>query len=563
MGFKLRPYQRECCKAIQDAWHDHQSVMVELATGTGKTEIFTEMLRRLQLSEQEKSRGLVVCPQLPLIAQAADKIYKRTGDRPAIEQASNWSREHGKWRSDFIVGSKQSLTLTRRDGTKRYERFEDVGVLIVDECHLSITPPFIEMVEHFLRGGAKVLGVTATAKRHDGKAEGVLYETCAFQYGIQEAIKDGWLVAPKTEVVMLKSLDLSNIGTSYNQYGADFAVTELNEAIENLETICEIADAAARETKGRKTVVYCASVAEAKLVSERLSDHHGIKSGWICADEKRCTKKTREATLASFVSDDEDSISHVANVGILTTGWDFPALQAIVMARPTKSKPLFTQILGRGTRALEGVVDFPDSTPELRRQRIAESAKPDFLMIDLVDNSLEHKIVTSADVLGGNYNVAVVDRAKGDLLAAEGPQSVSDALERAERELAAEEVEIQREKRERAERRARAKVKAQLEYEKRQVDVFGQVEGISRSRGKSKATMPFGKYKGRSLSEVPTGYLQYALANFTLHFTTELNVQDELVRRMNPAPRAEPSASFAVKSMETDLDDVLQTLRRK
>ncbi len=174
----------------------------------------------------------------------------------------------------------------------------------------------------------------------------------------------------------------------------------MNAKLEATETVYEIAEVTARESGKLKTAVYCSSVAEAQLVAERLVDNYGLKADWICADQKLCTDQRRKEVLTSF-QEDPQGVQFLCNVGILTIGWDFPALEHIVMARPTKSLSLYTQIFGRGTRPLEGVVDFDASTPETRLAAIAGSLKPHFRMTDLVDASMEHKIVTSVDVLGG------------------------------------------------------------------------------------------------------------------------------------------------------------------
>ena len=241
---------------------------------------------------------------------------------------------------------------------------------------------------------------------------------------------------------------------------------------------------------------------EAKLVAERLSDRYGLQAGWICADEQRCTKQQRHEVLKSF-TEDHGGIQIVANVGCLTTGWDFPGLEHIVMARPTKSLPLYQQIFGRGTRPLQGVVDFPGSTPELRKAAIAASQKPFFRVTDLVDVSMEHKIVTSADVLGGKFTLEEVARAKADILGAAGPQQLDEALAEAKRKIR-EEAEVE-------ERQRRARVAASAKYSKLNVDPF---DVYSRSAGQSSSRpkgprMPFGKHKGLLIRDVPTGYLNW------------------------------------------------------
>lgn len=537
MIFQLRPYQVDCTAAIRKDFLEYDSLLIELATGLGKTEVFTDVARTW-----EQGRVLVVCQMIELISQAANKICKRTGIMPDIEQGDNRSNESEWCRNSFVVASKQSLCSGKKRGVRRWERFKDVGLVIVDEAHLSLTQEYAEMFDYFRGMGAKFLGVTATAKRHDKRALGQLYKHCSYQYSIVSAVADGWLVSAVAECVQLKTLDLSNVGTSNTQHGKDFNKEELSEKLESLDTVYEIADVTARESGKLKTVVYCASVEEAKLVAERLADNYQIKADWVCSDEKLCTKQRREDVLRSFTTE-ADGVQIVCNVGILTTGWDFPGLQHIVMARPTRSLSLYTQIFGRGTRPLEGVVDFEGSTPELRRASIAASAKPHFKVTDLVDASMEHKIVTSVDVLGGRFEMPVVEMVKKEVLENKtgGPVDIEQALLDAQQELQRQREEI--------ERRKRAQVQARAEYAKVAVDPFDQ---YSRSTGttkqKSRCHMPFGKHKGKSLSDIPTGYMEWAIDNLKLAGWLHGGMKAEIADRRGESPR--PASAPKQKTLD-------------
>jgi len=407
MTFKLRDFQLEVINAVRFGHQEHDSVCIELPTGTGKTIIFTRYAKLWNDYSLGNRRAMVIAPQITLIGQAAKKILKETGQMPAIEQADQWSNENEWAKSDFIVASKQSLC-----SNDRYKRFTDIGLVVVDEAHYAGTEAYAELLNHFLDQGAKILGVSATLKRNDKAALGQLFDSCVYQYGIQEAISDGWLVPLDVTCKQLQTLNLKGVGTGNTQFGKDFNAKELNEKLENVEVIYEIAAAVAEETRGQKTAIFCSSVEEARAVSDLLDDQYGICSGWICADTKRCPKEDREIRLRSFT--EPGGITHLANVGILTTGWDYPALECLVMARPTKSLPLYQQILGRVTRPIEGsngipVVDFEGSRPITRQDAIRMSAKPYGRVIDLVDNSLNHKIVTAADVLGGRWELVSRD----------------------------------------------------------------------------------------------------------------------------------------------------------
>ena len=511
-GFTERPYQRDARLAVESAFQTVDSTIIEMATGLGKTEIFTQLMDRW-----EHGRCLVIAPQITLVSQAAKKIRKRTGTLPGIEQAHNWSDETPWGRSKFVVASKDTLS------RGRYERIKDVGLVVVDECHLSITRTWQNMLSHFLADGAKVLGVTATAKRHDKRSMQNLYQGCAFQYGIRNGVKDGWLVPAETSCVQLESLDLSKVGTVGTTMGRDFNQKELNTLLERYDTIYEIADVTAKETRGLKTSIYCSSVEEARMVSDRLTDSYGIKSAWICSDTSRLPANERQEALKSF-TEDPNGVTHLCNVGILTTGWDFPELQAIVMARPTKSRALYTQIFGRGTRPLAGVVDFAGSCPESRKQAIRDSDKPHFKMIDLVDGALSHKIMTSPNVMEGHFDIDVIQRAK-DILKEES-DDLDEALEEANRQVREEQMQREREE--------QSRIRAEAQYRKMAVDPFARNMFDPKPKKKKRgARFPFGRFKGTLIRETPDWYL-FGCMNDKPKVTTpwlKKAIKNELTRR--------------------------------
>ena len=505
MTFQLRDYQQDTLEAIRFGHQEHDSVCVELPTGTGKTIVFTRYAKMWNQYNMFDRRAMVIAPQITLIGQAAKKIQKETGQLPAIEQADQWSNESEWGKSDFIVASKQSLC-----SNERYKRFSDIGLVIIDECHFASTEAYSGMLDHFRGQGAKVLGVSATIKRHDKRALGQVFSECVYQYGIQEAIADGWLVPLNVRCKQLQKLNLKGVATTGTQFGTDFNAKQLNEKLENPEVIYEIAAAVAEETRGQKTAIFCSSVEEARAVADLLEDNYKIRSSWICADTAKCSKADREERLKSFTA--PGGITHLANVGILTLGWDYPALECIVMARPTRSLPLYQQILGRITRPVEGlngspVVDFEGSTAVTRQAAIRASRKPCGRVIDLVDNSLQHKIVTASDVLGGRWElVQKGDEAKRVCrfclkefssgmslslhITAYHAEEAENVQMRGEDELK-EENDILYERL----RKQRAKQKADAEFHNQCVNPFGRKQSSSRGRSQSEmATTPQRKY---------------------------------------------------------------------
>jgi superfamily II DNA or RNA helicase/uncharacterized protein (DUF3820 family) len=509
MKFKSRPYQTHAVTNVLADFQDHDSVLLAMPTGTGKTEVFVQLMQTWRAG-----RCMVICPMNQLIDQAANKIKARTQIYPAVEQAGRWSQEGGfhALRNDFVVASKQSLCSVRKTtGKRRYERFSDIGLVIVDEAHLSVTPEYRDLLKFFRQRGAKILGVTATPERADKKALGAMYDKVSYSYAILDAVNDGWLVNSRCLQVEIKSLDLSKVGSSGSGATRDFITRELNSELEKESTIAEIALVTHRETQHLKTVVFCSSITEAQLVSERLQDRHGLAAKYVCSMPERMTinNGNREQVLQEF---EDGSCTHLCNVGILTTGWDCPDLQAIVMARPTRSKPLYTQIYGRGTRPLPGIVDA-HSTAEDRKAAIANSAKRFFKVVDLVDNSARHEIATSWDIFGGNYDIGTVKQAREDAQAQGEAVDMTKLLESTKASREALEEERLRE------REARKQLQGRAVYNRRKVNPYVG-NGFSTGQGDRKRTssakcystsmkMPYGKHQGKKLCDLPDGYLEW------------------------------------------------------
>ena len=305
----LRDYQVEAVSAIERALNSGlvNSALLTLPTGTGKTVVLSELAKN-----NVASRTLIVCPMRELIHQAAEKVQQITGVFPDIEMASLWSSEIGR-RNPYIVASKQTLTMKQRDGSKRYQRLTDIGLLVLDEAHTVITGPTIEMIDWYRDRGAMVVGVTATPNRHDKKSLKNAFDVCPYSMTLPEAISLGWLVSPRSNVVRVKSMDLSHVKVQ----GGDFSATGLNAVVEEERVELEMADVIARESVGLKTAVYCSSVAQAEKLAEILSVRYGLRADFVCADEQKCSSEHRKEVLDSFKSEEPGAIQVVTNCGIL------------------------------------------------------------------------------------------------------------------------------------------------------------------------------------------------------------------------------------------------------
>lgn len=390
---QLRPYQTACVEQAADILRTHRSTLIVMATGLGKTVTIAETIRRWPTG-----RVLFMAHRDELIRQACDKLQRITGEPCDVEMGQEWADDDPLLaKSKVVVTSVQTMSRIRR--MTRFKP-EDFGLVVIDEAHRATARSYREVIRYYQQNpDMKLVGLTATPDRTDGQAMGLVFDSVAFRYDILNAIDDGWLVPIEQQFVWVKGMDLSKLKT----VAGDFAPEELAKIMEQ-ERIChEIASSTLQLSEG-PTLLFTASVRQAEKTAEILNRHKPGSADWVCGETP---KDQRRDILARFASGE---LQYLANCAILTEGYDCPSLRTIVVARPTKSRSLYAQILGRATRPLPNTVDRFDN-PELRRKAIACSTKTAAIVLDLVGNSGRHKLVSALDILGGNYDPIVVARA--------------------------------------------------------------------------------------------------------------------------------------------------------
>lgn len=463
----LRPYQQLAVNAVLDSFGDAQTSLIVMPTGTGKTVTFAHIIDQMA----GNGRAMVLAHREELIFQAAEKIHGVTGEKPDIEMASARADVVMFRKAPVIVSSIQTQIA---GNPPRMQRFNpnDFGLVVIDEAHHATAASYRRVIEHYKQNPKiKILGVTATPDRADEAALGQVFDVVAFNYEIPVAIDEGWLVPVKCRQVWVDSLDFSGVSTT----AGDLNPGELAQVMEYEENLHAIADPLMEIAGDRRTLLFAASVAHAERLRDIINRHREGAARWVCG---ATPKDDRRRVLREFAS---GRAQFMVNVGVLTEGFDDPGIAVIGMGRPTKSRSLYAQMAGRGTRPLPGIVDRLDSD-EQRRQAIARSMKPSVEIIDFVGNSGRHKLVSAADILGGDYEDEAVEMATAKVRESDGAIDVSEALERAAEEI---------EERKARERARVAALKAKAQYRTSSVDPFD-VFGIEapRQRGWDLAAPP-------------------------------------------------------------------------
>jgi superfamily II DNA or RNA helicase len=309
---------------------------------------------------------------------------------------------------------------------KHHNYFAD-GIL-VHNCHHSVSASYKRVIEWYMRNpNMKLLGVTATPDRTDEEALGQVFGSVAFDYEVMDAIKDGWLVPVSQQMVTVGHLDLSEVRTT----AGDLNAGDLSAIMDDEQTLHEIASPTIEICGSRRTLVFAATVKQAERLCEIFNRHRKGCASFVCG---KTDKEERKLLLAEFKA---GKTQFVVNVGVLTEGFDDDGVEVVVMARPTKSRALYAQMAGRGTRphsSIAHALGDMESAAD-RVAAIKASPKPGCLIVDFVGNCGRHKLCTTADILGGNYSEEEVEKASQKAKNSSVPVDMTEALDEARRDI--------------------------------------------------------------------------------------------------------------------------------
>ena len=386
----LRPYQRDAMEAVITDLASKERTLVSMPTGVGKTVLgaaladwWGENAHRFGMS----ARVLWLAHRDELVWQAARALELATGEEVAVEKGDSRARATAAmFDRRIVVGSVQTLFQEdRRDGFGH----DEFGLIVADEAHHYVAPAFRDVIDYF--HAAKTVGLTATTDRHDQISLGQLFEGCAYHYDVMQAIEDGWLCRLRQEYVEVEGLDWSSARKTGT---GDLSATDIDRIINEEEVLHKIVVPCVRLAGNRPTLVFTPSVATAKAIAAIIPRYTKAGAAAICGD----TPEEERRRLVDQYK--EGHFQFLVNCMVLTEGFDAPATACIVMARPTNSRTLYAQAIGRGLRG---------------GHRCPIPGKKDCLIVDLVGASLKHQLCTSSDILTGNFH-EVVQEAARDML---------------------------------------------------------------------------------------------------------------------------------------------------
>jgi superfamily II DNA or RNA helicase len=328
---KLRPYQEKMIEDTREAFRrGARRPLVVAATGAGKTVFFGFIAQRTAA----KGRSvLVLCHRRELIRQASRKLNDAGVPHGII------ARGHTATRERVQVASVQ--TLGRRLGDPRYPAPD---LIVVDEAHHATAGQWRDVINAY--PNARVLGVTATPERLDGKGLGAeaggVFDALVLGPSAGDLIKAGFL-SPARVFAPPERPDLSGIRT----VGGDYQAGALAEAMQRPKLVGDAIQHYARHALGQPAILFSPSVAHAEAMAEAFR-----QAGWRAAAASGATPAAeRDAAIHGLGT---GAVQVLCSCDLISEGLDVPAVAAVILMRPTKSLALYLQQVGRGLRPAPG-----------------------------------------------------------------------------------------------------------------------------------------------------------------------------------------------------------------
>lgn len=425
-GVVLRSYQEQMIRSVVDKWSKAVTPVAGIAaTGLGKTVFFSALADRWTGNEVADNgnyarRVLVLVHRDELVQQAVAKLHAVAPHltvgivKAAVNEVDR----------DVVVASVQTLR-----NPIRMLQLQDVGMVIIDECHHAATESYQSILTHYgcyAKDPAErtpCVGVTATLDRTDGRGLGGVFEDVAFQLDIMFGIKNGYLCDVKGLSVVSEGLDLSKVKRSRG----DYQEGALGEVMGDALVCMAIADA--YDEHGRESCEECCDdddpvtwcdcgpgesckgpcrrrAHDVRTHPLRRGVHFAptVDSAYAQADAYNkinipcevITGDTPIATRAAIYHRFRTGETRIlANCMVLTEGWDAPWAEVAVMGRPTQSAPLYQQCVGRVLRPFPGKRMW---SPGTATAAAAHNGGRPALVLDVVGVAKMHKLASLVDM---------------------------------------------------------------------------------------------------------------------------------------------------------------------
>jgi superfamily II DNA or RNA helicase len=377
----MRPYQLEAIDSILDCWKKNRTCLAVMATGAGKTLVAAGATQRLIPA----GRVLYLANRNELCTQPMHTFSQQLGLVPALEKADSKASLDAK----VVIGSVQ--TMSRQQRLDRFEK-DHFDFIFADEAHMALAPSWQRIFNHF--ESAKICGVTATPFRSDEKLLRDVFEAEAYRKDLFQLVDEGWLVNPDHVYKLESAISLAQVRLKKGAEGVDYDLNDAADAI--APYFSEIARELKNKHSDRHILAFLPLIASSqKFVA--ACEAAGLVAVHIDGEDPQ-----REQKLQAFR---DGQIQVLSNSNLLHTGVDLVRCDATLCLRPTRSKTLYQQVIGRSTRPIAGAVDGLESVSE-RLAAIASSAKTNALIIDPLWLSSDFNLCTPSFLIAENIEEA-------------------------------------------------------------------------------------------------------------------------------------------------------------
>ena len=352
---KLFDYQEEMKERIEKALRLHQSVMVQMPTGTGKTILLAEVVKSEKLNNQNPCVWIVV-HRRELVEQIKETLAKQLD--------SSLFPLHFSLPPDsslFTFPSSLIKVFSIQWLSRHYHELDErPSLIIIDEAHHAVAKTYKEVMDAYPE--AKMLGLTATPCRLNRKGFTDLFDVLLQSWSYNKFIADGWLSLYDYMSVKADSLDQQMVfGLTKRGADGDFSLREMSEKLDVRPSIERLCDTVMRYAPDKKGIVYAIDIKHAEYIAEYYRERGlnavAISSKTPAEERKSIIERFRNSndSLRNTNCHELDSpIRILVNVDLFGEGFDCPDVEFIQLARPTLSLSKYLQMVGRGMRVYEG-----------------------------------------------------------------------------------------------------------------------------------------------------------------------------------------------------------------
>ncbi|KAL5348250.1 putative ATP-dependent helicase IRC3 [Pseudogymnoascus australis] len=343
-GIRLRQYQEECIQSVLSYLDKgHKRLGISLATGSGKTVIFTQLIDRVKPLPCGADQTLILAHRQELVEQAAKHCINAYPTKSVDVEMGNI---HASGAADITIASVQSIISKDRIEKFNPSRFK---LILVDEAHHIVAPGYLKTLAHFglstaKKDGPALVGVSATLSRFDGLRLGAAIDQIVYHKDYIDMIGEKWL----SDVIFTTVESKADISKVKKGATGDFQTGELSRAV-NTDQSNEITVRTwlAKAQERKSTLVFCVDLAHIAGLTKAFRDR-GVDARFVTGDTP---KIVRSETLDAFRAGE---FPVLVNCGVFTEGTDVPNIDCVLLARPTKSRNLLVQMIGRGMRLFPG-----------------------------------------------------------------------------------------------------------------------------------------------------------------------------------------------------------------